>query len=143
MKLTKLTTLAAVAVTLGFCATSSMAQDNTGGNPAPGGNAGNAGGGNRRGGGGQGGGNFDPAQFQQRMNARLKESLKATDEEWAVIQPLLEKVQTKQREARGGMGGFGGRGGQGGPGGQGAQGGQQGGNRGGNRPSTPEADALR
>jgi len=38
------------------------------------------------------------AEFRARMNEQLKTALKATDEEWAVIAPLLEKVQTKQRE---------------------------------------------
>ena len=38
-------------------------------------------------------------QFRQRMNEFLKVTLKVSDEEWAVIQPLLEKVQTKQRES--------------------------------------------
>src|SRR5206468_164574 len=92
-------------------------------------------------------------QFRQRMNERLKTSLKASDEEWAVIQPLLEKVQTKQREAGAGRG-FGGMGrqrGGGGPGGGagGAPGAdQQGGNRG-NRGGgaggggSAESDALR
>ncbi|MGV3533681.1 MAG: hypothetical protein ACO1QR_15035 [Chthoniobacteraceae bacterium] len=56
-----------------------------------------------------------PEEFRQRMNERLKESLKATDEEWSVIQPLIEKVTTKQREAAGNR--FGGRGGRGGRGG--------------------------
>jgi len=37
-------------------------------------------------------------QFRQKMNEFLKTSLKVSDEEWAVIQPLLEKVQAKQRE---------------------------------------------
>jgi hypothetical protein len=149
MKLRKFTPLAAVAATLALSTSLGLAQDNAG----AGGNQGGQGGGGRRGQGGQGGqgGNFDPAQFQQRMNERLKTSLKATDEEWAVIQPLLEKVQTKQREARAGGigGGGGGRRGQGGPGG-GAPGSQPAdqntqGNQG-NRPNrgggSPEADAL-
>jgi len=38
-------------------------------------------------------------QFRQKMNERLKTELKATDEEWTVILPLLEKVQTKMRDA--------------------------------------------
>src|SRR4051812_39478759 len=54
----------------------------------------------------------NPEEFRQRMNDRLKASLKASDEEWAVIQPLVEKVSTKQREASGSR--FGGRGGRGG-----------------------------
>jgi hypothetical protein len=37
-------------------------------------------------------------QFRQRMNDRIKTSLQASDEEWAVIQPLLNKVQDKMRE---------------------------------------------
>ena len=112
--------------------------------PAPGGPGGGPGG-------GQGG-------FQQRMNDRLKALLKASDDEWAVIQPLLEKVQTAQRATmQGRLGGFGGgrRGGGGGQGGGnnpstapagggGGGGGGQGGPGGGRfgRVSSPEADAL-
>ena len=76
-------------------------------------------------------------QFRQRMAERLKTALKASDEEWSVIQPLLEKMYAKQREA-GGRFNFGGRrgGGPGGPGGEDR----------GNRPSmfggTPESEAL-
>jgi hypothetical protein len=93
-------------------------------------------------------GNFNPEEFRQRMNERLKTSLKATDEEWAVIQPLIEKVQTKQRDTMGSrFGGFGRGGGPGGPGGQpSAQGGaDRGGDRGGdrNRGGSPESQALR
>jgi hypothetical protein len=158
MKLTKLTTFAALAASLALYSSAALAQDNTGGAAgggaaAGGGNQGGGGGGRRGGGqGGQGGGNFDPAQFQQRMNDRLKQALKVSDDEWNVIQPLLQKVQEKQREAgRGGMGGMGGGrrgGGQGGPGGQASPGAQpaadQGNqnnrqNRGG---GSPEADAL-
>ncbi len=106
---------------------------------------------------GPGGGNAD---FRQRMNDRLKAALKASDDEWAVIQPLLEKVQTAQRATMagrfGGFGGFGRRGG-GGPGGPGG-GGPGGPGGGGSAPeaspgaspsnrwarfSSPEADALR
>ena len=66
-------------------------------------------------------GNFNPADF----TARMKEALKATDEEWTVLQPLLENVMAKQRDASG----FGGRG-RGGPGGNG-----------GDAPTTPSAKA--
>jgi hypothetical protein len=104
-----------------------------------------------------GGGNAD---FRQRMNDRMKAALKASDDEWAVIQPLLEKVQTAQRATMAGrFGGFGRRGGFGGPGGPGGNGGP-GGPGGGNGPAAgaspgaapanrpgrvdmPEADALR
>ena len=100
---------------------------------------GNNNGGGRRGGqGGPGGGNF--ADFQQRMNDRLKASLKVTDEEWNVLKPLVEKVQTAQREAGAGRGFGGGRGGPGGPGG-GGPGGDN--NTPDTRPGAAESTALR
>ena len=80
---------------------------------------------------GQGRGNFDPAQFQQRAMERIKEQLGATDDEWKVIQPKVEKVMTAQRESRSGgfgFGGFGG-GGRGGAGGGGGGGGGGGADR--------------
>ena len=72
-----------------------------------------------RGGGGQGGrGNFDPEEFRARMVERMKEQFGFSDAECKAIQPLIEDVQTKQRDTRsggrGGFGGFGGRGGRGG-----------------------------
>jgi hypothetical protein len=76
---------------------------------------------------GSGGTRFDPAQFQQRMMERMKETLQAGDDEWKVIEPRLSAVMTLSREvnSRGGMmgmfgrgrGGFSSRGGRGGPGG--------------------------
>jgi len=57
---------------------------------------------------------FDPAQFRERMMNNIKERLGATDDEWKVISPKVEKVMTAQRDARGGGGGFGGFGGGGG-----------------------------
>lgn len=74
-----------------------------------------------------GGGNFDPAQFRERAMNRIKEQLGASDDEWKVIQPKVEKVMTAQRETRGGGFGFGGFGGGGGPGGRGGGGGGGGG----------------
>lgn len=75
----------------------------------------------RRGGpGGPGGpGGFDPAEFRQRMEERMKDRLGATDDEWAVLQPRLRKVQDLRAGGMRGMGRFlfGGRGGRGGPGG--------------------------
>jgi len=72
------------------------------------------------------------------MNEHLKAALKVNDEEWGVIQPLLEKVQTKMRESMmsrfGGMGG-GRRWGQGG--GQGANANPSA-NNGGDRGNRPE-----
>jgi hypothetical protein len=47
-------------------------------------------------------------QFRQQMSERLRESLGATPEEWKVLQPMIEKVQTLQSQARaGGMGSMG------------------------------------
>jgi hypothetical protein len=76
----------------------------------------------------RGRGRFDPAEMQQRMMDSFKQSLKATDEEWKVLEPKVQAVMTASREAsrgRGGFGGFGG--GRGGRGGQGGQGGERGG----------------
>lgn len=121
MKIAKFASLtAALAVTIIPFTASVSAQDAQ---------PGNRGGGNR--------GNFE--EFRQRMNERLKTSLKVNDEEWSVIQPLIEKVQTKQRESMGSrFGGFGG-GRRGGPGGQG--GAQPVSDQ--NRPGASESQALR
>jgi Spy/CpxP family protein refolding chaperone len=79
----------------------------------------------------------NPEEFRQRMAERMKTMLKVSDEEWAVLNPLIEKVQSKQREAMGSrFGGFGGRGGD------------RGGDRGGassasTRPGAAESQALR
>jgi hypothetical protein len=40
---------------------------------------------------------FDPEQMRVRMMDRMKTELSASDEEWTVIQPLLQDVMTKQR----------------------------------------------
>ena len=47
-------------------------------------------------------GDWDPAAMRERMNNFMKERLGATDEEFKVIQPKLEKVFELQRDARGG-----------------------------------------
>lgn len=59
---------------------------------------------------------FDPAQFEQRMLDRTRETLSVTnDDEWNVIQPLIQKVMEARRDL--GAGGMGpGPGGFGGPG---------------------------
>ena len=51
-------------------------------------------------------GNFDPQQFRQRMEDRLKEQLGVTDDEWKALQPKVEKVMDAQRDAMGGRGMF-------------------------------------
>lgn len=76
----------------------------------------NAGGGNQQNTGGDRGnrggdrgnrGNFDPAAMRQRFSDMIKEQMGASDDEWKVIQPKLDKVMTAQRDARGGgMGGM-------------------------------------
>jgi hypothetical protein len=90
--------------------------------------------------GGQGGpgGNRDPArmeQFRQQMSDRMKQAFGATDEEWKILQPKIEKVQTLARQSRGG-GGMGMMFGRGGPGG-GRGGNDKGGDRGGDRGGPP------
>lgn len=68
--------------------------------------------------GGPRGGQFDPEQMRQRGLELIQEALGATDEEWVVLGPRVEKVQTLSRQTRrgGGMGMFsmfgGGRGGR-------------------------------
>jgi len=65
---------------------------------------------------------FDPAQARERMMTRMKEQMGASDDEWKVLSPKIEKVMTVQRETRGGgFGGFGGGGRRGGGGGGGDQ----------------------
>ena len=74
-----------------------------------GGNQNNGDRGNRSDRGGNGGnrGNFDPAAMRQRFSDMIKEQMGASDDEWKVIQPKLDKVMTAQRDARGGgMGGM-------------------------------------
>lgn len=78
----------------GLPASAQQATDNGGGN---GGNGGGNGGG--RGGRGGGGGNFDPTAMRQRWMDQLKTDLGATDEEFKVLQPKIEKVRTIQRES--------------------------------------------
>jgi Spy/CpxP family protein refolding chaperone len=56
--------------------------------------------------GNRGGGRGDPAQWRQQMEDRLKGDLKATDDEWKILQPKIEKVFNAQRDASGGFFGF-------------------------------------
>jgi hypothetical protein len=69
-------------------------------------------------GGGGPGGDFDPAEFQRRMMADIRQNLNVTnDDEWVVIQPMVQKVMEARREAGRGGGPGGPGGGPGGPGG--------------------------
>ena len=88
-------------------------------------------------------GNFDPAAFREQQNQRTRERLGASEEEWKVLQPRIEKVQTAQRNySSGGRGGFGGGGGPGGTGGR-----TRGGNPGDAQPAaattTPESPVAK
>jgi hypothetical protein len=89
---------------------------------------------------------FDPAQMQQQMMDRVKESLEITDDqEWKAVQPLVQKVMDARMQAMAGgrgMFGMGGRRGGGGPGGPGGQDAAQGGQRRFGPPPSPEAEAL-
>jgi hypothetical protein len=46
----------------------------------------------------------DMGQFRQRMMERLKADLKATDDEWKVLEPKITKVTELQMQSRAGMG---------------------------------------
>jgi len=85
----------------------------------PGGGGGAGGGGGQR----MGRGNFDPEQMRQMMAQRMQEQLGITAEEYKVIGPRIEKVQTLSRDLNGG--GMFGRMGR-----MGRTGGRQGGRRG-------------
>lgn len=98
-------------------------------------------------------GSFNIEDFRKQMGERMKTALKVTDDEWAVLQPLIEKVSTKRMEM-GSRGGFGGppggdrRGGDRGPGGgdrspSGAPGGGAPGGGDQSRGGSPESQALR
>jgi hypothetical protein len=120
MKLKTILSVCGVAAGLCLGAGCLLAQPDNGG--GPGGPGGFGGGGP---GGFGGGGNFDPTQIQQQMQQRImtqdRQSLAITnDDEWAVIQPLIQKVMDAQQAvgnggAMMGMRG-GGRGGRGGGG---------------------------
>ena len=141
MKLNRMMTMCAVALTLALSLGDAFAQinNNGGGN---GGGFGNGGGRRNRGG---NGGNFDPAQMMQRQLDNYRQQLDITnDTDWSAIQPLVQKVVEAQQAARqgAGRGGFGGgrRGGNNGPNGN-NNGNANGGGRGGPQIS-PEAQAL-
>jgi len=103
---------------LGLCLIASLALAQAGGGGGGGGGRGGrggggpGGGGGGPGGGGPGGGRPDPAAVME----QLKTSLGATDEEWKVLQPKIEKINELRRSQM--AGNFGGRGPGGGPGGQ-------------------------
>ena len=46
-------------------------------------------------------------QFRRRAQEQMREGLGATEAEWKVLQPRIEKVQQLQRQARGGFRAFG------------------------------------
>jgi hypothetical protein len=107
----KLTQMLALAGVAALClSTATMFAQNSGGpggdQAGPGGGRGNRGPGGPGGPGGDGGGrgNFDPAQFQQRMNERIKERLGVADEDWKAIEPLVAKVNEARMASMAGMG---------------------------------------
>jgi len=136
-KLNQIMALAGVVAAMLLVPTQVQAQAGGGG-----GNGGGGGGRQRGGGGFGGGGNFDPAQFQQRMLDRYKDTLEVTnDDEWTALKPLVQKVIDTRMQIGfgGGRGMRGGRGGGNNAQDNGNQG--QGGRRGFGQPN-PDADAL-
>ncbi len=154
MKLNRMITMCAVAMTLALSIGDTFAQINNGGGNGGGGfgNGGGNGGGFGNGGGRRNrgnGGNFDPAQMMQRRLDNVRQQLDFTnDTDWSAVQPLVQKVLEAQQAARqgGGRGGFGGgrRGGNNGNNGNNNNNGNaNGGGRGGFGPQpSPEAQAL-
>lgn len=110
------------ALTLGYAA------DEPAGGPPPERGAGGPGGG------GGGGGGRDWAAMREKMEEQLKTDLGATDDEWKLIKPRMDKVNESRRNAMMGMMGGMGRGGPGGGGGGGRRGGGEGGGPGGGGP---------
>jgi len=51
-----------------------------------------------------GGGGYNPEAARERMMARYREALRASDEQWKNIEPRLDAVLTLQRQIRPGMG---------------------------------------
>jgi len=93
MKLNRIITMCAVAVTLALGVGDLLAQNNNGG-----GGFGNGGGGRNR-------GNFDPAQMQQRRLDSIRQQLEFTnDTDWSAVQPLVQKVLDAQQALRTGGG---------------------------------------
>lgn len=45
-------------------------------------------------------------QFRRQMSDRMREQLGATEDEWKILQPRIEKVQQLQRQGRGGLRGM-------------------------------------
>src|SRR5208282_5143654 len=87
-----------MAAALCLCGVNLFAQDDNGGGP-----------GGPGGGGPDGPSGPDRAQFQQRMMSQIRQSLNVTnDDEWSVIQPMVQKVMDTRRDADTGMMGPGG-----------------------------------
>ena len=86
MKMNQLFAVCGIAAALVCSACTASAQDNNGG-------GGGGGGGNRNYGGGGGGRRFDPAQMQQQFMDFARDYMNFTnDDEWAAVQPLVQKV---------------------------------------------------
>lgn len=83
----------------------------------------------------------NPGQWRERMATMLKERLGATDDEWKVLEPKVEKVGNARRDLT--MGGMVGMMGGRGPGGPGGPGGPRGGGPDGGAAASPLAQASR
>lgn len=125
----------AVAVTIGMVCTSQVFSQQRGG---PGGRG--RGGAQRPGDRGPGGGGrrFDPERMRERMMDRLREYMDASEQEWQVLGPRVEKVMTLSRQLSSGGGRMAMMMFRGGPGGR--RGGPGGDRRGPDRDDGPDRD---
>ncbi len=98
MKKQALVVLGMLILGLSTMAKAQTPPDNGGNNNGNNGNNGNNNGRGNRGNFGRG--NFDPAQMRQRIMDNLKQDMDVKDDEWAVIQPKLDKVLTISFDSR-------------------------------------------
>jgi hypothetical protein len=86
-----------------FGAVSTLHAQQQGGPPGGGGggqdNGGGPGGGGPGGGGPDGGGPPDPQEMQAMMDKRIKSALAVTDDAWATLQPMIDKVETLEHQS--------------------------------------------
>ncbi|MBM3860099.1 MAG: hypothetical protein FJ395_10655 [Verrucomicrobia bacterium] len=103
MNANKIVSLCSVAAVLTLGSGMLVAQDNTPPQRPPGGEKS----GDRNGDRDRGRSRFDPAEIQKRISESIKDRLGFKDDEWTVVQPLVQKVMDLRRDTLiGGLSGF-------------------------------------